>query len=247
MGMAESFGGRFERLFAALINPYDIRGIVSADEMIIPLGTDTKVLGTIFESIARPIVKDVADRLELVFHEALRQNAYPDFTLMRDEDDRAKIAVDVKTTYRAHAKASVRFTLGSYTSFLLDEVRGIEFPYSHYSEHWIIAFVYSRPARPPPADLYPLSELQSVPPPFEDVEMFTRLKWQLAGDKAGSGNTANIGSRRGTVRELRDGPPLFRDESEFLSYWRSYERTAALRAETYSDIDTFRELRQAPG
>ncbi|MDQ2761462.1 MAG: restriction endonuclease [Actinomycetota bacterium] len=245
--MAKSFGLEFEGRFAALKNPYDVRGIVTDSGRIIPFGTDTKVLSTVFESIARPVVKEVADQRCLAFHEALRQNVYPDFTLMHDDDDPAKIAVDVKTTYRAGAEAPVSFTLGSYTSFLRQDHRGIEFPYSQYAEHWIIAFVYSRPLEPPPADFYALGDLHDVPPPFSDVEMFTRLKWQLAGAVAGSGNTANIGSRRGTVSELRDGAPLFADETEFLSYWRGYERTADARARAYSDLAAFRRQTRPEG
>ena len=95
-------------------------------------------------------------------HEASRQNSYPDFALMTGPSDRAKIAVDVKTTYRDCADSPVVFTLGSYTSFIRpgNETTGIEFPHTDYTDHWIIAYVYERlKASSVPADVYPLDQL----------------------------------------------------------------------------------------
>jgi flavorubredoxin len=46
------------------------------------------------------------------------QTIYPDFTLLKSQKDKNKIAIDIKTTYRRGANKSFVYTLGSYTSFL---------------------------------------------------------------------------------------------------------------------------------
>jgi len=65
-------------------------------------------------------------------------------------------------------------------------------------------------------------------------------KWRIAGDKAGSGNTANIGSIGGAIADFEEGKGVFRSESEFLEYWRGYGRDAATRSMAYSNISEFR-------
>ena len=79
---------------------YTVRGIVAGNGEVFPIGTDTKVLSTIFEAFTRPLVYDIAGRHGLEVWEAKAQNSYPDFTLMRSRSDTEKIAIDVKTTYR---------------------------------------------------------------------------------------------------------------------------------------------------
>jgi hypothetical protein len=48
----------------------------------------------------------------------------------------------------------------------------------------------------------------------------------------------------GTIEDFRNGRGSFKDEAEFLDYWRNYERTAAERIETYSDIQGYRKWLQ---
>lgn len=76
--------------------------------------------------------------------------------------------------------------------------------------------------------------------PFDDVEVFMQEKWRIAKDKAGSGNTANIGSIKGTMADFREGGDIFESEAEFLEYWRGYKRTAKERRLFYSNIQEFR-------
>ena len=84
--------------------PYlEVTGILSGDDRVYSLGTDTKVLSTVFELMVRPLLFRLARDNDLVVREPAQQNDHPDFTLMRDELDSQKIAVDVKTTYRRFA------------------------------------------------------------------------------------------------------------------------------------------------
>ena len=65
----------------------------------------------------------------------------------------------------------------------------------------------------------------------------------MASDKAGSGNTANIGSIYGLIDDFRNGNGPFQSEEEFLEYWRLYERIADVRTD-FSNISEFRRFKQ---
>ena len=116
------------------------------------------------------------------------------------------------------------------------------FPYGQYAEHWIIGFIYRRVEVDPEYAnrVYSLQEVADIPAPFTNVEVFIQEKWRIAGDKAGSGNTTNIGSIVGTLPDFQQGAGVFHSEDEFLEYWRGYGRTAADRAASYRNIDEFR-------
>ena len=96
---------------------YEICGVVDRESRVYPLGSDTKVLSTIFELIARPVIFDLGTRHGMTVVEPRAQNHYPDFTLMKSPNDDKKIAVDVKTTYRK-PNGNFNYTLGGYTSFI---------------------------------------------------------------------------------------------------------------------------------
>lgn len=231
---------------SGLENGYSVCGIIDRRGRIYPLGSDTKVISTLFENIARQAVASYASHSGLTLFEADKQNYYPDFSLATGLDDPRKIAIDVKTTYRTATGDRFSFTLGSYTSFLRNDRKNIVFPYSEYAEHWIVGFVYNRTAVPAAASnrIYSTDNLADIPTPFADVEVFVQEKWRIAGDRAGSGNTTNIGSISGTMTDFRQGNGVFQSESEFLAYWRSYGRTANERAQLYRNISEFRAMYQ---
>ena len=231
---------------ADLENGYGVCGIIDRRGRIYPLGSDTKVISTIFENIARQAVRSYAVRQGLQLLEPDKQNYYPDFTLAASPVDQRKIAVDVKTTYKNNPYDSFGYTLGSYTSFLRNGTKNILYPYSEYAEHWMIGFVYRRIAVDPIAAsrVYTPAIRDSIPIPFTDVEVFVQEKWRIAGDKAGSGNTTNIGSITGTLDDFQEGNGVFQSESEFLAYWRGYGRTAGDRATLYRNAIEFRVMYQ---
>lgn len=226
-----------------LRNSYAICGIVDRTGSVYPLGSDTKVLSSIFELVSRPAIYAAAEALDFTVVEPAVQNHYPDFTLMRGQNDNSKIAVDVKTTYRRKGSDKFQYTLGGYTSFIRigNERKNIVFPFNEYSDHVVIGFVYDRIAQKKAADQhkYVWEQLGDIPLPFKDVEFFVQKKWRISSDRAGSGNTTNIGSIKGTIDDFRNGNGPFESEDEFLEYWRSYGRTAATRT-NYSSIDVFR-------
>ena len=119
------------------------------------------------------------------------------------------------------------------------------FPFNEYGRHWVIGFVYNRIAQKKAGanQRYTIDQLHGIPLPFENVEFFVQEKWRIANDRAGSGNTTNIGSINGTIDEFRTGNGPFESEEEFLDYWRAYGRTADTRID-FSDIDGFRRFKQ---
>lgn len=225
---------------------YTVCGVIDQAGRVYPLGADTKVLSSVFELISRPSVYRVAEMLGMKVVEAEVQNHYPDFTLLHDENEGGKIAIDIKTTYRDHPDDAFSYTLGGYTSFLRNETKNIVYPYSHYSEHWIIGFVYDRLAKKKAGGTheYTKEDLKSIPLPFENVDVFVQEKWRISGDRAGSGNTTNIGSISGRIDDFKEGRGVFESKEEFLEYWRGYGRTAGDRKDSYSRIRDFRALKQ---
>ena len=228
---------------AEIQNGYSLCGVVDRRGRVYPLGSDTKVISALFEIVSRQAVATYAKAAGLMLVEPEKQNHYPDFTLMRNENDKEKIALDVKTTYRKEGQTRFDYTLGSYTSYIRPETesKNIVFPYSEYREHWIIGFVYNRVVgKRSSGHIYSFDTLEQIPIPFDDVEVFVQEKWRIAGARAGSGNTANIGSIKGTVSDFIAGNGVFESENEFLEYWRGYKRTAREREAAYSNIQEFR-------
>ncbi len=232
---------------AGLKAHYEVCGLIDRKGRVYPLGADTKVLSTAFELIVRPLVYQVAKKHDLRVVEPKVQNHYPDFTLLRDERDKSKIAVDVKTTYRGQS-GRFGFTLGGYTSFIKEgnERKNIVFPFNEYSFHCVIGFVYDRLVSKKSAAVhtYPLKELSNIPLPFGNVEAFVQEKWRIASDRAGSGNTTNIGSIEGTLDDFVNGKGLFASEKEFLEYWRGYKKTSQLRDGFYDNVSKFRSQKK---
>jgi len=154
---------------------------------------------------------------------------------MADRDDPAKVAVDVKSTYRNFGRGgkwSASFTLGSYTSFLINETKNIAFPYSQYAKHYIIGFIYTRVIAAPVTDgvekperIFTFDKRGEISCPIKDVACFVQEKYRIASKRAGSGNTTNIGSITGaSVEDFAEGNGPFAAEGDevFLDYWRNY-------------------------
>lgn len=226
---------------------FEVCGFVDKTGIVYPLGADTKVLSTVFELVCRPAVFETARRLGKKVVEPSVQNHYPDYTLLVSETDNKKIAIDIKTTYRVKNTDKFHYTLGGYTSFIRkgNEKKNIVYSFDDYAEHWVIGFVYNRiSAKKAAAEhSFTYSEIDNIPLPFDNVEVFVQEKWKISSDKAGSGNTTNIGSINGHLKDFEDGLPLFESEQEFLEYWSNYGRTANDRGD-FKNISEFRAFKQ---
>jgi len=211
-----------------LINGYTVCGMVDRRGRIYSLSSDTKVISAIFEIITKQSVATYAHKVGLKLHEPSKQNHYLDFTLMKNDKDKSKIAIDVKTTYIKIREDKFSYTLGSYTSYINpeSESKNIAYPYSDYKEHWIIGFVYKRTIEKRTIDprIYSFDDLGKIRLPFNDVRVFVQEKWKIASNKAGSGNTTNIGSIKGSLPDFIEGKGVFESEQEFLKYWQGYKK-----------------------
>lgn len=240
------FKAVFERKLAASVQRYAVSGVVTQEGVVFPLGSDTKVLSTIFELYTRPLMIETADELGLELIEPSVQNHYPDFTLCEGTRCRRKIAVDVKTTYVLRPDDPFNFTLGGYTSFIRpgNETKNIVFPFPDYAEHWVVGYVYERVAEKKSAQhaRYTIDDLDRIPLPYRNVRVFIQEKWRIASQRAGSGNTTNIGSITGRIEDFEEGNGPFRSEEEFLDYWRNYGRTAAER-NLFKNLEGYRSWR----
>lgn len=112
-------------------NGYSLCGVVDRRGRVYPLGSDTKVISTLFEIVSRQAVASYAKSKSLILVEPEKQNHYPDFTLMRNGLDPEKIAIDVKTTYQKEGNTRFNFTMGSYTSYIRPDTEHKNIVYPH--------------------------------------------------------------------------------------------------------------------
>ncbi len=220
----QEFLKRFNQEVSRRKMTWEVKGFYGADGRVYPFGTDTKVLSTVFESLCAPLILDIAEACNYDVSFA-KQTVYPDFTLTPSGASSGRIAVDIKTTYQARGRGDIKFTLGSYTSFLRDGKKNIAFPYTQYDAHWVIGFVYRR-CESIPAKVYGLIDNPAkIMCPYCDVRYFVQEKHKIAGKTPGSGNTANIGSF--PTKDIGDlaagkGPFAALGVKAFEEYWKSY-------------------------
>ncbi len=117
---------------------WEVSGLLATDGRIISLGSDSKLIGRIFELISYNLLQEIADENDFILQPSEQQTVYPDFTLMKSRGDCQKIAIDIKATYRKFNKNGelkrYSFTLGSYASFMRNGTKNIMFPYYQYKK-----------------------------------------------------------------------------------------------------------------
>jgi hypothetical protein len=194
----DEFSTEFNQLVEEHGIDWKMQGFVDSNNRVYPIDTDTKVLSTVFERLASPVIQTIANEHGYTV-ELANQTTYPDFTLNLMQGDTVihRIAIDVKTTYRGFAgrNRQMVLTLGSYKSFIRDNTKNILYPYDTYSAHWILGFVYSRNENTSIGyDLNHMPSAGEISCPYSNISTFIRDKVGITGIRAGSGNTANIGS-----------------------------------------------------
>jgi hypothetical protein len=211
---------------AAKLN-FEVMGLYTARHEVLSLGSDSKLIGRIFEIITEGMLEKIAKTLGWGFEESESQTCYPDYTLNMPNGKR--IAVDIKTTYRSHradgTTAPFGFTLGAYASFLRNGTKNISHPYSEYVKHYVIGFVYDRVEEAKAGRV--IAKGQTVCFPYENVEYFMQEKYKIAGDKPGSGDTENIGTiKSADIAGFREGNGIFAKtgNAQFEDYWRGYPK-----------------------
>lgn len=203
----------------------EIVGFVSEKGDIYTVGSDSKIIGRLFEVLTQPVLENVAKELNMELYESPRQTIYPDFWLSsKDDPSNGRIAIDIKTTYRKSSHSKFGYTLGSYTSFLRNGTKNIAGDYEMYSDHLIIGFLYSRNNNYL-TQVVPFSEIQTIQPPVSNIKYFVAEKYKISGEKPGSGNTANIGTiASNNILDFvnEKGPFAILGNEVFEDYWRNY-------------------------
>ena len=100
-------------------------------------------------------------------------------------------------------------------------------------------------------DTYTLDNFKEIQSVVKDFDFFLQEKWKIAIDRAGSGNTKNIGSET-DIEKLKSGNGLFSQnfgengETVFDSYWMNYEtkdmaRKVGREKPLFKNIITYKE------
>lgn len=63
---------------------FEAYGILGSDDRIHTLGTDSKIIGRIFEMYTQPVLSQIARAHGLLLKTPASQTVYPDFIMMRD-------------------------------------------------------------------------------------------------------------------------------------------------------------------
>lgn len=215
---------------------FNVYGILDAQNQIHTLGTDSKIIGRIFEMFTQPVLLKIAEKHNYILETPESQTLYPDFIMMKDKTSKDKIAIDVKTTYIDNDNSKIKFTLGSFGSYMRNNTKNIAYEYTDFSKHYVIGFIYKRNGSAQESYQYDYKFKDMVVFPYYDVEYFIQEKYKIAGDKPGSGNTENIGSfPTNNFAELKNGNGPFSILGQDICelYWRYYPK---YRNKTQADI-----------
>ena len=202
-------------------------GLLDNNNNIHTLGTDSKIIGRIFEMFTQPVLAKIAKKHNMILATPESQTVYPDFILYTDKDSKEKIAIDVKTTYIDDDSSTIKFTLGSYGSYMRNNTKNIEYKYTDYSKHYVIGYVYKRNGAAQESQVITYNNRKNIVCPYYDVKYFIQEKYKIAGDKPGSGNTENIGSfSTRSFEDLKDGKGPFAElgVDVFDIYWKYYPK-----------------------
>lgn len=222
---------------------FDAYGILDSANKIHTLGTDSKIIGRIFEMFAQPVLEQIASENGYILKTPESQTVYPDFVMMKSERSKEKIAIDIKTTYIYTDQSTIKFTLGSFGSYMRNNTKNIEYKYTDYSKHYVIGFVYKRNDAAQESRVYDYENRSQIAFPYRDVKYFIQEKYKIAGDKPGSGNTENIGSfSTKRFAGLKEGKGPFSElgQDAFDIYWKYYPKYRAAE-QAYTSLDEFIE------
>lgn len=209
---------------------WTIKGFIDTLKNIYTISSDTKIISKILEIHLFPRILSFAEENGFALVLAKHQNYYPDISFVLKEDDSVRFAVDFKTTYRLPGRPWLcnGFTLGSHGEYfkVRTSTKNIQFPYGSYTGHFCLGIIYDRAqeATIDETKQVPIDELHSITSVISNIQFFVAEKWKIAGDKPGSGNTANIGSIK-RIKDILEGNGMFArlGEEWFDDYWMNFD------------------------
>ena len=210
---------------------WTVKGFIDVYQNIYTISSDTKIVSKILEIHIFPKMLWFAHEYGYKVVLAEHQNHYPDISFVKSDDELIRFAVDFKTTYLDPKKSYLcnGFTLGSYGKYFQDRTstKNIRFPYRSYTGHFCIGIIYDRVRDSAISETKPhkLEELQSLSSVAKNFQFSVSEKWKIASDKAGSGNTANIGSIK-KIEDIANENGMFSrlGEDWFDDYWMNFKK-----------------------
>ncbi|MCP4361869.1 MAG: restriction endonuclease [Chloroflexi bacterium] len=207
---------------------WTIKGFIDIYKNIYTISSDTKIVSKILEIHLFPHLLRFAEQHGYAIVLPQYQNYYPDISFVNMQNEAIKFAVDFKTTYKSldYPGFCTGFTLGSHGEYFVnrESTKNIQFPYKDYLSHFCLGIIYTRSEKQiDETKTYPISQLHSIASVVNDFQFFVAEKWQIASDKRGSGNTANIGSIS-KINDIVNSRGMFSrlGESWFDDYWMNY-------------------------
>jgi hypothetical protein len=208
---------------------WTVKGFIDIYKNIYTISSDSKIVSKIIEIHILPEIISFADAHGFSIVLAEHQNYYPDISFVLKEDDSVRFAVDIKTTYRLPIKYWLcnGFTLGSHGKYFQERksTKNIQFPYASYAGHFCLGIIYDRCDKTAIDETHArhADQLHSIASVISNIQFFVAEKWKIAGDKSGSGNTANIGSIQ-RIDDILAGKGMFSrlGEEWFDDYWMNY-------------------------
>ncbi len=96
--------------------------------------------------------------------------------------------------------------------------------------------------------IHTIDALHSITSVISSIQFFVAEKWRIAGDRGGSGNTANIGSIQ-RIEDILSGNGMFAKLGEewFDDYWMNYDKisfkTESGKTKTIKSLEDFVKFR----
>ncbi|EMJ87866.1 MULTISPECIES: type II restriction endonuclease [Leptospira] len=226
-------------------NSWTIKGFIDIFKNLYTISGDTKIVSKILEIHLFPKILEFAKSEGYNVILAEHQNWYPDISFVHKKNPIIKFAIDLKTTFRDPSNRNFvnGFTLGSHGAYFKNRKsdKNIQFPYSEYLSHFCLGIIYSRndvvkhdertvfyveelhSKQTKKKDFKIAKDLASVSSVITNIQFFVVEKWEIASDKQGSGNTANIGSIN-HIDDIINGQGMFSKlgEETFDEYWMNY-------------------------
>ena len=227
----KAFVSTIQQYICTQDNQWTIKGFIDSYQNIYTISSDTKIISKVLEIHLFPKILEFAQTYGYQVVLAEHQNHYPDISFVRIDDPSIRFAVDFKTTYRDQNRPYLcnGFTLGSHGKYFQDRnsTKNIRFPYGSYSGHFCLGVIYDRVegSTIDETKAYQLEQLQSISSVVKNFQFFVAEKWQIASDKSGSGNTANIGSIN-RIEDIIHGQGMFSllGEAWFDDYWMNFRK-----------------------
>lgn len=229
---------------------WSVKGFIDVAKNIYTISVDTKVISKIIELITFPVLQKFAKENNYKMVLSAEQNHYPDVTFITE--NKQKIALDMKSTYRRADGVVSGFTLGAFTGYFRyrDSKKNITFPYQEYSKHYILGVIYTQQEDIIDENrVYSIDDLAEILSVVKDFDFIVQEKYKIAKDHPGSGNTKNIGSCV-KISELKEGTGPFSKVGVkvFDDFWMNYmtaemARSAKLRKPPYANLKEYLKYR----